>query len=193
MGALRPLSATCAQSSTIVHFCGPFGPLSKGNFRRKMTTIVGNRGQLWTSTLPFDTKSILTKNDSEINVHPKLRISNVIPRKSRSFPEILRGQNLSKIRPENYFCNDFVSEGEPQFAKPPFRLSQGLGGGGISHWAVRQDGGRAAVALEVQPAVAQAQAQAIPAALRPSLVDSTERKEAAKSTSSEKCKVLVFL
>ena len=28
-----------------------FGPLSKGNFRRKMTTIVGNRGQLWTSTL----------------------------------------------------------------------------------------------------------------------------------------------
>ena len=43
-------SAICAQSSTIVHFCGPFGPLSKGNFRRKMTTIVvGNRGQLWTS------------------------------------------------------------------------------------------------------------------------------------------------
>ena len=47
---LRPLSAICAQSSTIVHFCGLFGPLSKGNFRRKMTTIVGNRGQLWTST-----------------------------------------------------------------------------------------------------------------------------------------------
>ena len=50
-GSLRPLSAICAQSSTIVHFCGLFGPLSKGNFRRKMTTIVGNRGQLWTSTL----------------------------------------------------------------------------------------------------------------------------------------------
>ena len=48
---LRPLSAICAQSSTIVRFCGPFGRLSKGNFRRKMTTIVGNRGQLWTSTL----------------------------------------------------------------------------------------------------------------------------------------------
>ena len=50
-GGLRPLSAICTQSSTIVHFCGFFGPLSKGNFRHKMTTIVGNRGQLWTSTL----------------------------------------------------------------------------------------------------------------------------------------------
>ena len=49
-GGLRPLSAICAQSSTIVHFGGPFGPLSKGNFRHKTTTIVGNRGQLWTST-----------------------------------------------------------------------------------------------------------------------------------------------
>ena len=29
----------------------PFGPLSKGNFRHEMTTIVGNRGQLWTSAL----------------------------------------------------------------------------------------------------------------------------------------------
>ena len=50
-GGLRPLSAICAQSSTILHFCGPFGPLSKGNFRRKMTTIVGNRGQMRTRTL----------------------------------------------------------------------------------------------------------------------------------------------
>ena len=50
-GGLRPLSAICAQSSTIVHFCGLFGSLSKGNFRHKTTTIVGNRGQLWTSTL----------------------------------------------------------------------------------------------------------------------------------------------
>ena len=50
-GGLRPLSAICTQSSTIVHFCGLFGPLSKGNFRHKMTTIVGNRGQLRTSTL----------------------------------------------------------------------------------------------------------------------------------------------
>ena len=50
-GGLRPLSAICAQSSTIVHFCGFLGPFSKGNFRHKMTTIVGNRGQLWTSTL----------------------------------------------------------------------------------------------------------------------------------------------
>ena len=51
MGAIRPLSAIWAQSFTIVHFCGLFGPFSKGNFRHKMTTIVGNRGQLWTSTL----------------------------------------------------------------------------------------------------------------------------------------------
>ena len=56
-GGLRPLSAIRTQSSTIVHFYGPFrplspfGPLSKRNFRRKMTTIVGNRVQLWTSTL----------------------------------------------------------------------------------------------------------------------------------------------
>ena len=50
-GGLRPPSAICAQSSTIVHSCGHFGPLSKGNFRREMTTIVGNREQLWTSTL----------------------------------------------------------------------------------------------------------------------------------------------
>ena len=50
-GGLRPLSAICAQSCTIVHFCGLFGPLSEGNFRHKMTTIVGNRGQLWRSTL----------------------------------------------------------------------------------------------------------------------------------------------
>ena len=50
-GGLRPLSAICAQSSTIVRFCGLFGSLSEGNFRHKTTTIVGNRGQLWTSTL----------------------------------------------------------------------------------------------------------------------------------------------
>ena len=34
-----------------MHFCGVFGPLSKGNFRHKMTTLVGNREHLWTSTL----------------------------------------------------------------------------------------------------------------------------------------------
>ena len=50
-GGLRPLCAICAQSSTIVHFCGFSGPLSKGIFRHEMTTIVGNRGQLWTSAL----------------------------------------------------------------------------------------------------------------------------------------------
>ena len=52
-GGIRPLSAICSQSSTIVHFYGPFGlgPFLRGNFRHKMTTIIGNRGQLWTTTL----------------------------------------------------------------------------------------------------------------------------------------------
>ena len=50
MGALKwGLKATLCNLRAIiykiVHFCGPFGPLSKGNFRRKMATIVGNRGQ----------------------------------------------------------------------------------------------------------------------------------------------------
>ena len=48
-GGLRPLSAIRVLS--IVHFCGLFGPLFKRNFRCKMSTIVGNRGQLCTSTL----------------------------------------------------------------------------------------------------------------------------------------------
>ena len=49
------LKATLCTLRTIVyncvHFCGLFGSLSKWSFRHKMTTIVGNRGQLWTSTL----------------------------------------------------------------------------------------------------------------------------------------------
>ena len=50
-GGVRPRSAVSAQSSTTVRFCGLFGPLSKGSFRHKTSTIIGNRGQLWTSTL----------------------------------------------------------------------------------------------------------------------------------------------
>ena len=42
---LRPLCAI-AQSSAIVHFYGLCGPLSRRSFRRKMTAIAGNRGQL---------------------------------------------------------------------------------------------------------------------------------------------------
>ena len=47
MGALKwGLKATLCnlrrKGSTIVHFCGLFGPLSKGNSRHKMTTIAGN-------------------------------------------------------------------------------------------------------------------------------------------------------
>ena len=50
-GGLRPLSAICVQSSTIVHFVGHLRPFLRGTFVAKMTAIVGNRGQLWTSTL----------------------------------------------------------------------------------------------------------------------------------------------
>ena len=50
-GGLRPLSAICAHLSTIVHVCGLLGPFRKRNFCREMTTIIGNRGQLWPTTL----------------------------------------------------------------------------------------------------------------------------------------------
>ena len=50
MGALKwGLKVTLGNLRTIVYNCAhlwPFGPVSKQNFRRKMTTIVGNRGQL---------------------------------------------------------------------------------------------------------------------------------------------------
>ena len=69
-GGLRPLSPIRAQSSTIVHFCvllGPFlGPFFLGNFRRKMTTIVGNRGQLWTSTLSLARPNLLKRRTEKI-------------------------------------------------------------------------------------------------------------------------------
>ena len=56
MGAFKwGLKATSCNLRTIVYDCAllwPVWPLSyKGNFRHKMTTIVGNRGQLWTSIL----------------------------------------------------------------------------------------------------------------------------------------------
>ena len=55
MGAVKwGHKATLCNLCTIVYNCAhlwPFGPLFKGNFRCKMTPIVGNRGQLWTSTL----------------------------------------------------------------------------------------------------------------------------------------------
>ena len=56
MGALKwGLKPTHCNLRTIVYNCAllwPFlGPFLRANFRRKMTTIVGYRGQLWTSTL----------------------------------------------------------------------------------------------------------------------------------------------
>ena len=46
-GGLRPLSAICAQSSTIVHFCGLFGPNFKGNDKRSSQND-DNRRPSWT-------------------------------------------------------------------------------------------------------------------------------------------------
>ena len=55
MGALKEgLKTTSCNLRTIGHNCALLWhvwALSKGNFRHKMTTIVGNRGQLWISTL----------------------------------------------------------------------------------------------------------------------------------------------
>ena len=48
------LKGTVCNSCTIVCKCAhlwPFGPFRKGNFRRRMTAIVGNCGQLRTSAL----------------------------------------------------------------------------------------------------------------------------------------------
>ena len=57
---------------------------------------------------PSDTKLLLTKNYSKINVFEKLRISCVIPWKSLSFPEILRRQNPSKTTKINSQGTIFV-------------------------------------------------------------------------------------
>ena len=49
------------------------------------------------TSIPSDTKLLLTKNYSEIIIYKQLRISRVILWKCLSFPEILRAQNPSKI------------------------------------------------------------------------------------------------
>ena len=54
-GGLRPLSAICHNRLQLCTFVAFFGPILRGTsltkFPHKMTIIVGNRGQLWTSTL----------------------------------------------------------------------------------------------------------------------------------------------
>ena len=57
---------------------------------------------------PTDTILLLTSNGSEIMTFKKLRFSHVIPRKSRSFPEILRVQNPSKFPINNSQVTIFV-------------------------------------------------------------------------------------
>ena len=52
-------------------------------------------------SLPSDTKLLLTKNYSEINIFEELRISYVIPWKSPSFPEILKVRTPWKITKNN--------------------------------------------------------------------------------------------
>ena len=49
-GGLRPLSLSLQFVHNRVQLC-TFVAFRTGNFRHKMTTILGNRGQLWTSTL----------------------------------------------------------------------------------------------------------------------------------------------
>ena len=61
MRVLRPLAATCARFSAIVHGGGLFGPFCEGNFRRKPMTGVGNSGQLGTSTLSPHFFSVATQ------------------------------------------------------------------------------------------------------------------------------------
>ena len=57
----------CAQSSAIVHICGLLGHKCKGNFRHKMTRIVGNRGYFWTSML---SPSLLSPHLPEVTSTP---------------------------------------------------------------------------------------------------------------------------
>ena len=93
-GGLRPHSAICAQLSTIVHFCGLFGPLSKGNFRHRMTTIVGNRGQLWTSALSPHLLSPHLDFPDKIRQNQRDPIGPAPLGNSRKF---LRGNNLGRF------------------------------------------------------------------------------------------------
>ena len=76
-GGLRPLSAISTQSSTIMHFCGLFWPAFCGELSSQMRTIVGNRGQLWTSTLsphllspPFRLSRFWSENEGDITREP---------------------------------------------------------------------------------------------------------------------------
>ena len=71
-------------------------PARRGITPAPWTRKLGHQGKV-----PSDTKLLLTKTYFEIIIFLKLRISRVIPRKSRSFPEILRVQILSKITKNN--------------------------------------------------------------------------------------------
>ena len=90
----------------------PLGFLQKPcleNVRRRscMTTEKGKGGKRKgqpdppppeKSHLPSDTKLVLAKNDSEITIFGKSRISRVIPCKCLYFLDMSRAQNLSKFR-----------------------------------------------------------------------------------------------
>ena len=91
MGALKwGLKATLCNSYSIVYncaLCGPFGPLSNGNFRRKMAAIVGNREQLLTITL----SPHLLRPHLDL---PKLRWPGDSQRESERFVRIDSQKNL---------------------------------------------------------------------------------------------------
>ena len=124
-GALRPLSAICAQSSTIVHFCGPFEPLSKGNFCGEMTTIVGNRGQLCTSTwsphllsphLSGGKKAHKHKLFALVNVQMALGQTAGCPRVNRAKRFMCSPRNTGNIN-FSLWLTGGLSQGCPDFQK----------------------------------------------------------------------------
>ena len=74
MGALKwGLKATLCNLRTIVHNCALLWafrrPFLRGFFRHKMMTIVGNRGQLWTSALSPHLQSPHFRLSRGLSVH----------------------------------------------------------------------------------------------------------------------------
>ena len=105
-GGSRPLSAICAHVYNCVLML-PFWALSKRNFRHKMTTIVGYRGQLWTSTLKWGLKATLCN------------LRTVVYNCALSWP-------FGPLPKGVVFRHKMIVDKHlrPPFAKPPFRLCQ---------------------------------------------------------------------
>ena len=63
-GLSKPLADNSCTILCNYELLWAFGPFCKGNFRRAMTTLVDNRGKLWTTTLrltpPFESPHFFT-------------------------------------------------------------------------------------------------------------------------------------